>query len=88
MSKEIKTVWITKYALSDKIYKAEMEMITSNLVYGKLSDKHYAQGFGKSEFYLTEESALVDFHARKLKKIESLQKQIEKLKSAKPKISK
>lgn len=81
------TVYVTKYALTSGIKKCIGEDISDKY------DKKYFRGitdggvyndyYHGSEFHYTEEEALKDAESRRLRKIESLKKQISKLEKLK-----
>lgn len=69
-------VWISKYALSKGLFELEVE-IHDNMASGKAwSDCYHGEG---REWHRTYESAAAKAEQMRLKKIESLKKQIEKL---------
>lgn len=71
-------VFITKYALTKGIEEVEMEVrLDTRSCYGRYNG--YISLFYNNEFHLTKEDALRDAEKRRVKKIESLKKQIEKL---------
>ncbi len=73
-------VFITKYCLTDKIVESELDIKENGYAYGKYKQDHsYSIGFTKKDYFLTKEEALQDAENRRLKKIKSLNKQIEKL---------
>jgi hypothetical protein len=73
------TVYVTKYALTSGIEELVMDVKENpehfnKICYGK---RHgYSQSFFNNDFHLTKEEALVDAEKRRIKKIESLKKQI------------
>lgn len=70
-------VWITKYALTLGINQLEVEKrADSDMVIGKTWNDHY-HGEGR-EWHRTYESALAKAEEMRLKKIESLKKQLAK----------
>lgn len=75
-------VFITKYALTKGIYEVEVNT-TRNKDRVLVSDSYYPQYFYGNEFHLTMEEAKKDAEKRRLEKIQSLEKQIEKLKNLK-----
>lgn len=79
-------MWLTKYALSEGIFKIE-GIYTSDGVH--FSGKRVC-GIGtffvnKKEVFASKDDAERDFYARRAKKIASLEKQITKLEKAKAK---
>ncbi len=76
-------VWITKYALTKGILEEEGEVSKNNADY--LMVKDYCQDFYEegNEWHKTRESAIKKSEEMRLKKIESLKKQIEKLEKMK-----
>lgn len=75
-------VFITKFALTRGIEEAEAD----ETAYGDMvTTRHlgYTQYFHGNEFHLTMEEAVKDAEHRRLKKIQSLEKQIEKFKNLK-----
>lgn len=81
----IKTIYITKYALTRGIIKSKNDFgVIENdeqfgkSCYGRLSG-YMSQGFYGNDFQMTEELALADAERRRVRKIESLKKQIAKL---------
>jgi hypothetical protein len=80
----IQTVFITKYALTSGMIECEMDVnLDKNNCYGKPPGYYFATGFSGSDFHLTKEEALKDCENRRIKKIESLKKQISKLENLK-----
>lgn len=78
----MRKVYITKYVLTQGILEAEGELI-ENRFHGSLSGYKYKQMYFNNDFHLTKEDALKDAESRRLKKIESLKKQIDKLEKLK-----
>jgi hypothetical protein len=84
----MQTVYITKYCLSSSILKIDAEIKESKgtkkeiSAYGKIQGG-YTTGFYNDDFHLTEEEAFKDAESRRIKKIESLKKQIAKLENKK-----
>ena len=78
----IQTVFITKYALTKGLIECEME-VKGNQCYGKPPGYYYMVSFFGEDFYLDKELALHDCENRRIKKIESLKKQINKLENLK-----
>jgi len=74
-------VYITKYVFSQGIVEAEMNVVL-NENYGKTCNgkfNGYTSFFFKDEFHLTREDAIIDAEKRRKKKIQTLNKQIDKL---------
>ncbi len=75
-------IFVTKYALTDGIVEKEAiikdtpDYHFAEVKYGKFFSK---TNLTKKEYFLTMEEALVDAENRRLKKIASLEKQIQKL---------
>lgn len=77
---ELTKVYITKYALTSGIIEAEMRVKDNgNSCYGKPKGYYYETGFYGNDFFLNKEEALQNCENRRLRKIESLKKQIEKI---------
>ena len=76
-------VYITKYALTQGIYEMEVHRMSEDgsSVYGKAWNEAY-HGNGK-EWCRTKEEAIKRAEEMRIKKIESLEKQIKKLKGLK-----
>lgn len=75
-------VYITKYALTKGIYEAEAE--ESNNFPGMITTKDYSYFHGEGKDWTrTKETAIVRAEEMRLKRIESLKKQIEKLEKLK-----
>ena len=76
-------VYITKYALTQGIYEMNVDHMSDDgdTVYGKAWNEFY-HGNGK-EWHYTKEGAIKRAEELRIKKIQSLKKQIEKLKSLK-----
>jgi hypothetical protein len=73
-------IWVTKYALTSGIIKAEVEDFRNGCVIVKGGDHHMRFC---SEWYTTEREAMERAETLKKKKIKSLEKQLEKLKNIK-----
>lgn len=75
----VKTVWISKYALTSGIYELKVDHFSSDgtAVYGKGQFECF-HGEGKN-WHITEEDAKKRAEEMRLEKIQSLKKQIEKL---------
>jgi hypothetical protein len=73
-------IYITKYALTKGIVEAEAEIKESpyfqKCAYAK---DYYIGGFFNDDFHFTKEEAVAHAEKQRLKKIESLKKQISKL---------
>lgn len=77
-------VFLTKYALSSGIEEVELtrEFKVDNMKFVYVKDKHGSYKIG-SEAFFTKEDAIKQAEKMRLKKIESLKKQIKKLESLK-----
>jgi len=76
-------VWISKYALTKGIYELEVKRCVNSIRDKDESDMvSYFHGEGK-EWHLTKESAIVRAEEMKLRKIESVKKQLNKLEKLK-----
>jgi hypothetical protein len=76
----IQKVFITKYALSSGIMECEMDVKEDEKsCYGKPEGFAFRTGFYNNDFHLTKEEAVKDCEQRKIKRINSLEKQIIKL---------
>ena len=74
-----KTVYITKYALTSGIIVCQMDVKDDGKsCYGKPPEWFMSVGFYGKDFYLTKEEADKDCEERRLKKIQSLEKQLTK----------
>ena len=75
-------VWITKYALTKGIYQIDAEgSATSTMVVGKVGG--YRQCFHKNEWFESKEDAIANAEERRIKKLQSLDKQIKNVSSIK-----
>ena len=76
-------VWISKYALTQGIYEMEIDHMSEDgrAVYGKAWTEAY-HGEGR-EWHRTKEDAVKRAEEMRIRKIKSLEKQIEKIKSLK-----
>lgn len=82
--KELTKVYITKYALTTGVIEADMELKDGGKhCYGKPNGHHYSTSFFGNDFHLTKEDALKDCERRRIKKIDTLNKQILKLNNLK-----
>lgn len=84
MSEVPKTVWVTKYALSDGLLAAEAMHLPSGCarVAGHWPDGKPFEGFmAGSGFAATREAAVARANEMKVAKIASLKRQIERLES-------
>lgn len=72
-------IFITKYALTSGIIETEGEL-KNEYAYAKPEGWLMPTLFTKNDFYFTIEEALADCEVKRLKKINSLMKQIDKLK--------
>jgi hypothetical protein len=64
--------------------ECEMDVhLDKNYCYGKITKNDSATSYHGSDFHLTKEEALHDCENRRLKKIESIKKQIKKLENLK-----
>ncbi len=73
----IQTVFITKYALTSGIDEVVMDVKETPFrkhCYGKWNG--FNKSFFNNDFHLTKEEALADAEKKRIKKIESLKKQI------------
>lgn len=86
-NREIKRCFITKYSLTQGIIECDME-ITDIGVYGKPPGWYMACGFHGNDVCFDLDSAMIDAERRRLKKIESLKKQIIKLEKLEIKVQK
>lgn len=82
----IQKVYITKYILTQGMLEATMDVNLDDVhfkkkCWGKING--ISSGLYNDEFHLTKEDALKDAEKRRLKKIESLKKQIVKLENMK-----
>jgi len=78
-------VWITKYALTQGIIEGEAEIchgVSESMIELLESNKMYFHGEGR-EWHRDKESAIKRAEEMKLKKIASIEKQLEKLKEIK-----
>ena len=82
----MQTVWITKYALSEGIHQAEFKglyvrdgKVDEDVACVKDSLYPFNSLYHKGEWHKTEAGAKVKANEMRLKKIKSLEKQIEKL---------
>lgn len=77
-------VFLTKYALSSGIEEVELirEFKVDNMKFVYVKDKHGSYKIG-SEAFFSKEDAIKQAEKMRLKKIESLKKQIKKLESLK-----
>jgi hypothetical protein len=76
----LQKVFITKYALTTGIFECVMDVRTeTKSCYGRPDGYYFNVMFCGNDFHLTKEEALLDCEKRRLKKIKSLKKQIEKL---------
>lgn len=77
-------VFLTKYALSSGIEEVELirEFKVDNMKFVYVKDKHGSYKIG-SEAFFTKEDAIKQAEIMRLKKIESLKKQIKKLENLK-----
>ena len=73
--------WISKYALTKGVYEAEGKIIEDSIANGCFVIEHlYSRDyFSLKEHHETKEAALAKAESMRLKKIESLKKQIAKL---------
>lgn len=72
-------VYITKYALSTGIIETDDAEICSNIISGDMiSSKKYGYFYG-NDWHKKKEDAVLRAEVMRIKKIESLKKQIEKL---------
>lgn len=84
-----KKVYITKYVLTKGILeidaKVEPSYYDQNIVYARVCDRYLGTESFRvgSEVFLTKEEALKDAEKRRIKKIDSLKKQIKKLENIK-----
>ena len=86
--KNLTKVYITKYALTTGLMEADMELLNDGKhCHGKPSGYHYNTSFFGNDFHLSKEDALKDCEKRRITKIKSLEKNIEKLKVLKFKIN-
>lgn len=74
--KIFKTVFITKYWQTKGIYKINVEL-KNNLAYQR--DNFIFNVFSKKDYFLTREEAEKDCEERRVKKLQSLEEQIQKL---------
>jgi len=75
-------VYITKYALTKGVIVFEGEMYDSelkNAFRGKRTPKHYDEYFNGKDVHFTKESALKQCEEMKIKKLQSLDKQVKKI---------
>lgn len=71
-------VWITKYALTTGIFMAEVEEThTPTMVSDKMNSYH--SRYHKPDWHLTEAEAIEQAEKMVLRKIKSVQKQLDKL---------
>lgn len=78
--KQIVKAFITKYALTKGIYEAEGELKDGRLT---LSDRWQWTSFYKGEFFFTREEAVANAEERRIKKLQSLDKQAKKISAIK-----
>lgn len=71
------TIYVTKYALSDGVFKAEAEISGKSATW-KDAEGHRWFMYGK-DFWLTREEALADCERRRTNKLASIEKQKVKL---------
>lgn len=74
----IKTYWVTKYALTQGIFRKDLERVQEEYASSHTPGEHYFLKIGV-ECFESQEDALIAAEAMRLKKIESLKKQIAKL---------
>ena len=80
----VKKAFITKYALTSGILEQELEVEEHPQYFKKYAhDKSMNRSYFNDEFHLTKEEAIKDAEKRRIKKIESLKKQILKLENLK-----
>lgn len=80
---EKRTVYITKYALTRGIIRCDDADVDNVGCLCKIEGSRYFSFFSPKEFYYNIYDAINDCKARKIKKIESLQKQIKKIEKLK-----
>ena len=73
-------VWITKYALTQGIYETEVEDIGNGWFNEVTGARPWTERYNKRDLCLTKESAIARAGEMRLKKIASLEKQIDKIK--------
>lgn len=81
MKEENIIVYLTKYALTNGIMEIEGHITASGSFYGKHISWTFKQHVIKGNYYLNYEDAVTDANKKKIKKIQSLKKQIIKLES-------
>lgn len=79
-------VWITKYALTNGIYEADMRhcvSVSDKMVTEDKQGGYYNASFHKPYWHLTKEEAIAMAEVMRTKKIASLKKAIKKLEAMK-----
>lgn len=76
MKKEIFTVWITQYALTQGIYEETVEMTSCSTMVGVPGT---IQTFHKPHWHLTKEDAIIRAEEMRIAKLKSLDKQMRKI---------
>jgi len=80
-------VWITKYALTQGILKAEAEVSSISERMISIEGGRFLECFHKPHWHTTEEDALAQAEEMRRKKIASLKKSLDKIEKMKIKIS-
>jgi len=73
------TIWITKYALTQGIYKVKGETEVSDKVLKVRQDNGYTIMFYEDDWHLSSRAAVSKAEEMKTKKLTSLKKQLAKL---------
>lgn len=68
-------VWVTKYALTDGVQRVR---VTASAIYAYSTDRYKIQ-YGKGEWYTTRDGAVAKAEQMRTRKIESLHKQLKRL---------
>ena len=72
-------VWITKYALTKGIFKADAELCGLDIISASWDNGTRCNNFAGEEWWNTKKQAIEKAEEMRSKKIESLKKQIKKL---------
>ena len=78
MDKQLKTVYVTKYALSSGPFAVEAEILYDGSMAHWVAEGFNNAAHGK-DFWLTPEEAITDCERRRKAKLESIAKQVKKL---------
>lgn len=78
--------FITKYALSTgiiEVREVDFKLVREGRIYGRISEKHFVQGFAACDWTYSMVSAIEQADAKRVAKIASLKKSIAKLEKLK-----